>query len=268
MSAPLDVADAAPLDTLLYNRRWLKRTRPFNHVIVRDVFTVAAYRRLLAGYEDLLSIVLGRGYLEKHDIHGTTLTGDRVAAFHPLLSRDWHDALAGVFGVQATGHVLCGIHHHLVGSEPGFPHNDLNAGWFARDPAPGSIEFSAPYEIDYLTGKRLVDEAEPIETVRAVAAIYYLGNPPWSPGDGGSTGLYRRVTDAVEQPLLEVPPRNNSLFAFECTPNSYHGFISNRRYPRNSIIMWLHRPKSEVVDRWGADQIVPYGLRPAAKRKR
>ncbi|MDQ6782694.1 MAG: 2OG-Fe(II) oxygenase [Actinomycetota bacterium] len=268
MTAVVVANEYASLDSVLDNRRWLRRTKPFTHVIVRDVFTARTYRRLLAGLEDVLSSVPGQGYLERHDIHGATLTSDRVEDFDPLLSRGWHDLLAGVFGVQATGHVLCGIHHHFVGSADGFPHNDLNSGWFASDPLPGSIELSAPYHVDYSTGKRLVESADPTETVRAVAAIYYLGNPEWSPGDGGSTGLYRRASDAVDRPLLKVPPRNNSLFAFECTPNSYHGFISNPHHPRNSIIMWLHRPKSDVVARWGEHAIVPYGLRPKPKPKR
>jgi hypothetical protein len=43
---------------------------------------------------------------------------------------------------------------------------------------------------------------------------------------------------------------------FECRPNSYHGFISNKRGARNSMIMWLHRPKQDVIDRWGEDAIV------------
>jgi len=270
LTTPVDLVETqhAALAAVLENRRWLRRTAPFTHVIVRDVFTLSVYRRLLAGFEDLLATVLGRAYLENHDIHGTTLTPDWVEGFAPLLSRGWHDLLAGVFGVQATGHVLCGIHHHLVGSASGFPHNDLNSGWFANEPSPGSIELSAPYQVDYVTGERLVETAEPKETVRAVAAIYYLGNPKWSPGDGGTTGLYKGPADAVDRPLLEIPPCNNSLFAFECTPKSYHGFISNRRHPRNSIIMWLHRPKSEVIARWGEHAIVPYGLRPKAKGKR
>jgi hypothetical protein len=48
-----------------------------------------------------------------------------------------------------------------------------------------------------------------------------------------------------------VPPINNSMLLFECTPYSYHSFISNRRSVRNCLVMWLHRPKEEVTARWG-----------------
>jgi hypothetical protein len=43
---------------------------------------------------------------------------------------------------------------------------------------------------------------------------------------------------------------------FECTPVSYHRFCSNRRHPRNSVIMWLHRPWQDAVRRWGEEAIV------------
>jgi len=97
-----------------------------------------------------------------------------------------------------------------------------------------------------------------VETIRAVAAIFYLDNPPWSPGDGGTTGLYRNASDPVDQPAAVVPPLNNSMLAFECTPFSYHGFVSNRRHPRNSVVLWLHRSRQDVVRRWGEHAIVGY----------
>jgi len=255
-------------DVVLDNRAWLRRTKPFPHILACSVFSPAVYERLEAAYKESLNAVLGRAYLENHDIHGTTLGPSDVDRFHPLLSRAWNDLIASVVGVAVTGHVLCGLHHHLVGSQDGFPHNDLNSGWFAGEPAGGSIELSAPHVVDYTTGKALAEGAEPLETVRAIAVIFYLANAPWSAGDGGVTGLYRRATDVPHQPLLQVPPSNNTLLAFECTPLSYHGFISNRAHPRNSIIMWLHRSKADATTQWGDRAIVPYGLRPQARPKR
>ena len=49
---------------------------------------------------------------------------------------------------------------------------------------------------------------------------------------------------------------NNSLVLFECTPFSWHGYLGNRAKPRNSVVMWLHRPKADVVARWGEPSIV------------
>lgn len=261
------MSGAGGLDDALANRRWLLRSDPFPHVVARHVFRPEVYAGIEAGFRDLLDRVLGRSYLEDHDIHGTTVTAREADRFGPLLTRGWHDMLTSIFDVQATGQVLCGLHHHKVGSNDSFPHNDLNLGWFGGEAAPGQIELSSPHTVDYLTGKALADGATPVAAVRAVAMIFYLANPPWSVGDGGVTGVYRKGSDPVHRPALRVPPVNNSLFAFECTPRSYHGFIGNRRHPRNSIVLWLHRPKEVVTARWGEGAIVPYGLRPRAKAR-
>ena len=95
-------------------------------------------------------------------------------------------------------------------------------------------------------------------TIRGVAIIYYLNNLAWAPGDRGETGLYRAAQDPIEHPVVEVPPSNNSLLAFECTPHSFHTFRGNNRYARNSVIVWIHRQKSTVLGRWGDAAIVPW----------
>lgn len=241
----------------LANRRWLMRSKPFPHVVAANVFAPETYARLESSFREVLARSMG-GYLEGHDIHGTGLSAADAEAFSPLLSRGWHDMIANVFGISATGHVSCGIHHHAIGSASGAPHTDVNPGWFNGEPAPGSLEFTAPEWVEYTDGQVLQDGATPQETVRAVALLYYVANPPWYPGDGGETGVYRSLSDPADRAILRVPPRNNSLFAFECTPRSFHGFISNAKSERSTIIMWLHRSKEDVLARWGEDVIESY----------
>jgi hypothetical protein len=262
-------ASSPPLEEVLGQRRWIQRTHPFCHIIAYDVFTPSVYSRLEDSFLELLEESAGRPYLTAHDIHGQTL-GDRIASrFDPLLTRPWHDLLAKILKINATGHVAAGMHHHEVGSHNGFPHNDLNSGWFLGNPAPGQIVLSGS-EIDYTTGavKNETTDLRPVETIRAASILFYLANPPWEVGDGGATGLYRSAADDIEHPVAVAPPLNNSLLIFECTPASYHGFIGNRRSPRNSIVMWFHRPKQEVLDRWGEGAIVPYGRIPKRKEAR
>lgn len=249
----------------LLSRRWLRRSHPFPHIVAYDVFVPSVYEALVRRVSDAVRALGTHSYLEGHDIFGTTVTAQTAADLAPLTSRGWHDLLACLVGVRATGHVALGMHHHRIGSADGFPHNDLNLGWFAADPAPGAIELTQPDLVEYTTGAAKAAGVAPRETVRAVAALYYLANGDWQPGDGGTTGLYARASDPVSKPAMVVPPIDNSLFAFECTPTSWHSFISNRRRERNSIIMWLHRSKTEVIARWGADAIVPYGKRPAQR---
>lgn len=247
----------------LLSRRWLRRSWPFPHVVAYDVFVPGVYQALVGRVRQSLRGLGNHSYLDGHDIFGTTVTPDIAVGLEPLTLRAWHDFLAELTGVHATGHVALGIHHHRVGSANGFPHNDLNLGWFASDPTVNAIELSRPEAVEYTTGVARAAGIIPRETVRAIAALFYLDNGSWQQGDGGATGLYARGTDPTNKPALIVPPLDNSLLIFECTPTSWHGFISNRRHPRNSIIMWLHRPKNEVVARWGADAIVAYGRRPA-----
>jgi 2OG-Fe(II) oxygenase superfamily len=241
------------------NRRWERRAYPFKYVIARNVFTDAFYRRLEAAFRKRLGERSG-GYLKRHDIHGCTLT----KAEGPLglfASRGWHDMLARLLGIPATGEVNIGLHHHEPGSANGFPHNDLNPGWFAVHAGPNGtgVHLTRPDLVEYTSGRVLHPTAGTHETVRAAACIFYLNNPPWRPGDGGSTGIYRAASDQPNRPAAVVPPINNSLLAFECTPYSYHGFISNRMSPRDSVVIWLHREKKDALERWGEHAIVPYG---------
>lgn len=254
-----------PLAELLGQRRWIKRCQPFPHVIAYEVFRLAVYERLERRFIDLLDETAGRPYMRRHDIYGRTVEPDIAHHFDPLLTRPWHDLLARVLGITATGHVAVGMHHHRIGSRHGFPHNDLNPGWFLGEPPSNNLLISGP-EIDYTTGALLrATSAPPVKTIRAAAALFYLANPNWEPGDGGATGLYRSADDDVRRPAAAVPPLNNSMLLFECTPRSFHGFISNRTNPRNSIIMWLHRPKDDVIARWGEEAIIPYG-RPSTRK--
>ena len=94
------------------------------------------------------------------------------------------------------------------------------------------------------------------ETVRAVSALFYLANPPWAEGDGGETGLYDSVAAGARTEGVLVPPVNNSLVLFECTPYSWHAYARASRHQRNSLVMWLHRPRQDVVERWGESSVV------------
>lgn len=251
-----------PLRDCLQSRRWLWRTHPFPHIVAYDVFVPAVHEALARRVREAVGAFGGHSYLDGHDIFGATITAATADEVWPFTSREWHDMLARLLRVQPTGHVALGIHHHRIGSADGFPHNDVNMGWFAADPPPGAIELTRPEAVEYTTGVAKSPGVMPRETVRAVAALYYVANGDWQPGDGGTTGLYARSSDPVREPAMIVPPIDNSLLVFECTPTSWHGFIGNNRRERSTIIMWLHRPKDEVIRRWGARAIVPYGQRP------
>jgi hypothetical protein len=245
------------LDELLENRRWVRRVRPFPHVYAREVFTYAFYRQLHDEFERIereQPEVFQRNMVG-YDASGTAISRFRDGPLGVFVSREWHDLIAGVAGVRATGDVNAALHHHDPGGDSGWPHNDLNPAWFGG-PAPGPDEI----RFENVDGVALHDGARPPgvearENIRAVSLLFYLGNPDWEPGDGGETGLFSDVATAYRASAVAVPPVNNSMVLFECTPRTWHAFISNRTKPRNSVVMWLHRTKDEAVQRWGDESI-------------
>ena len=237
---------------------------PFPHFVVTDVFDTYVYRSLEATFQAIL--MRGFSHSPTSDRFSRSISGYDAYAMNfshvldePLrifLCPNWHRMLASVVGVDATGDVSGGLHHHSPGSRSGSVHNDLNPAWFIGEPNVGTTRLPDPDLCDYYSGYKGSPNVAAREMIRAVAMIFYLNNPPWSPGDGGETGLYDTGESRVEYPAVSVPPINNSMLIFKCTPYSYHSFISNRTKRRNSIVMWLHRPIEEAISDWGAHKIV------------
>jgi LPS sulfotransferase NodH len=244
------------LDDVLASRRWWKVARPFAHLRADNVFRPDVYQAMVEQYRGWMA----KGYFTRdipgYDVSAMTVTKENAGAFDVFVSRPWHDAMARVLGVDATGELNVTLHHHGVGSLSGTPHNDLNPAFFAEDDRDGEgLVVSAPKRCNYRKGTA-PDGVTVTERVRAISLIFYLAGPEQAQIVGGETGLYHAASDPVTAPAVAVGPRNNSLVAFECTPYSYHSFISNTRHERECLVMWWHRPKAEVVRRWGEHTIV------------
>ncbi|MFG1790646.1 2OG-Fe(II) oxygenase family protein [Nocardia sp. NPDC049149] len=244
---------------LFAHRRWVHRTQPFPHVYARDVFVPEFYQRLT---DDLARLraespgLFGK-VAANYSADGVRLTDvPKDSALAVFASRPWHDLVAGIAGVTATGDVEGSVHHHAPGAPYGWPHNDLNPAWFPGEP-PGPDEVRLPGgAVDIKTGHR-ADGVVARATVRAVAVLFYFGNPDWQHGDGGETALYDHLGENGRAPQLTlIPPLNNSLILFEVTPRTWHTFAGGNTKDRNSIVMWVHRTKAEAVDRFGGDRIV------------
>jgi hypothetical protein len=256
-------------DIISGTHRWLRYEQPFPHVLASNVFRPQVFQAM----EDEFRGLLARGLSDEpmgndtmfsramgsYDAYGYNFSQDRAGAFDVLLTPAWCRLLAELFDVKATHHVDFGLHHHLPGSRSGWPHTDLAPGWFADDPPrPDCYTLADHSLVNYQTG-RSARRAVPgvTEEVRAVAALIYLANDEWHCGDGGETALFGGAGGDRALPAKKVPPINNSVLIFECTPFSFHTFLSNGRSPRNSLIMWLHRSKNEVMHRWD-DRSITY----------
>ncbi|WP_419149878.1 2OG-Fe(II) oxygenase [Methylobacterium oryzae] len=85
--------------------------------------------------------------------------------------------------------------------------------------------------------------------MRYLTMIFYLNNDGWVEEHGGVTGIYTTPAFGSLHPAVLVPPKNNSLLLFECTPHSWHTFMTTSRR-RNSITLWLHRSMESSRKQW------------------
>lgn len=247
---------------LFAHRRWVRRATPFPHVYARDVFVDEFYQRLAADYLRVRRDRLAE-FHEVNELYSADAISLNKLRNGPLAlfgSREWHDLIAGVAGVRGTGDIEGAVHHHPPASPRGWPHSDLAPAWFPGAEPPAADETRLPdNSVDIQHGER--EPGTPArELVRGVAVMFYLANDPsWTAGDGGETALFAHVHGRHDPtPDLLVPPLNNSMVIFECTPRSWHTFAGNNVHDRNCVVMWLHRPKAEAVRRWGEGHIVEW----------
>jgi hypothetical protein len=150
-------------------------------------------------------------------------------------------------GLDAKFEVDGALHSHPPGSRSGWIHNDYNPGWFGRLAEQNEVYLNDG-ECNYRTGKMRAD-AEGVCRMRYITLIFYLGNPQWRAGMGGETGIYLSQNRPVDSADIFVPPKDNTLLLFECTPHSWHTFRTTS-FQRNSITLWLHRDSEDARKQW------------------
>ena len=117
---------------VLGQRRWQCCARPFPHFIAHDVFTPHFYSELDAAFGEVLARGLSEGKepgrfsrnITNYDAYAVTFDDDMLPPFQVFISREWHDLLAQLAAIPATGEVSGGFHHHLPGSRSGEICND------------------------------------------------------------------------------------------------------------------------------------------------
>ena len=251
-----DIAPAAGirLADVLAHRRWWVIDTPLRHLRVDDVFTDDVYGRIVDTFRTRMASGDFTRSLAGYDASAAAVTPANAGGFEVFLTREWHELIAALLDVPVTGDIIATLHHHAAGSLAGSVHNDLNPGWFPRRNDSG-INVHDPRLCNYRTGISSAGVAA-VERTRAISLLYYLDTSPDI--SGGGTGFYRSAGQSVDQPDVVVPPRNNSLVAFECTPFSFHTFISNIDRERNCLVMWWHRDRGDAIARWGNGSIVKW----------
>ncbi len=251
---------ASDIEPMLWHRRWWRYRYPFPHVRAVNVFRPRKYLELEAAFASWLDSSGGGTELDDHDLQGTTVTDGFEGPLRLFASPGWHQLLRSALKVSVTQHVNLGLHHHRPHSSPGFPHTDLNPGWFPADPGP--VVLADPGRVAYTSGGIHDSSVKAVRVHRAVAVLFYLNNPPWEREHENCTGLYRGARDEMAEPVVAVEPHSNSLLAFECTPWSFHGFVSGGTVARNTVVQWLHRAPASTNARWGSGVVSDYSGAP------
>jgi hypothetical protein len=149
--------------------------------------------------------------------------------------------------VALTPHVMGSMHHHKVNSPASWIHSDYNFANFLWNPNKEGMNPWTPgtnYQLRYDPHPHV------LKSVRAISMVYYFGNEPWTPGDGGETGFFK--SPRWEDVFFKSPPLNNTLCAFEVSPHSYHAFDTNTKNVRNSVAFWYHSEVLTAVKKFNA----------------
>lgn len=239
---------------------WHQAATPFRHLRAAEVFDADTYTGLAAQFRAVLDTTSGvrPGRYRMRPAPGSNdglilgLTEPLAAAFAPLFTEAWLRDLARLLDLPFVPRIEGALHSNPQGSRTGWIHTDCCSAWFDESRQPADTLILPPRgRCNYFTGKRRTADAEPAEYIRAATLIFYLCNDGWTPGDGGETGLYSRGHESKDTVEVLIPPVNNSLFLFECSPHSYHRFVTNPGRARNSVILWLHAHVDDALARWG-----------------
>ena len=227
---------------------------PYRHAIFRNVFSDAVAQNLLSYHERVNSKSLHIGTREQVGeamysarTYTPTLLDIQTSPVAAFFSQSLRESIQDCLGVTANDCIMMHSHRHDAPSTNGIPHNDCGVVCFPHH-GPSHNGFNI-YQQD--TGVIYSDDSRDAQpdvrkVARSIACIYHVGDANWQVGDGGETALYAMDQSTI---LKKVPPIHNSLFAFDTSPISQHGYLASPRKTRRSFIWWYHDEVVNVLDR-------------------
>jgi hypothetical protein len=230
-----------------------KFTEPYNHVVLRNVFREEVYDsmcRLFPGYISRCRRphgAVGTGGHFYDALIYSMLDADCVGGWEFFVQKAWQDYMASVFALEFTPHTAYSLHFHngshSAPSKSGWSHLDLSVCSVSARAKSGEVEITQGFEYADDSWDR---QPHARKVLRSVAMLFYLNNPQGGECSGGGTGIYSSYNTA--NLVKTIQPENNSLFAFEIGPDSYHGFVG-ANYDRSAMVQWFHSSPSYIVHR-------------------
>jgi hypothetical protein len=239
---------------------WTAHKYPFLHYRATNVLNKESYDRITASFNSFLNATYNNnGGNAKYKLQKSAQNydalilgmNDEIAPmFYPFFSENFLKLLANFVSIPFIPRIEGGLHSSPPNSRTGWIHTDFCSAYFDES-VPVSGLFPKREGCEYFSGVKKNPAAKPVEYVRMATLIYFLCNNNWQNGYGGETGLYGAAKQTYNTSFDLIPPVNNSLLLFKCSPHSYHRFVTNPGITRNSIILWLHSPVNYAESIWG-----------------
>lgn len=231
------------LASYIPNHRIQVKNRPFRYVVVDNFFTDEHHEALRREFQAVLDQKRFHSFGERYDASAyTPKPGTNEFPSDVMRTPEWLRYFATLFELEITNDEIMSFHHHTVGSASGGRHNDYIACSFRDDPLPNGV--NSWYNQCVYEDSSSTSQPGTRQVMRAITIIYYVNNECGGKF-GGETGIYdgERLVDTVA-------PVNNRLLAFEVSPDSFHTFLSNTKYERNSITQWMHQEQELMRTRF------------------
>lgn len=220
---------------------------PFHHVRLVDVFKPHIYQTMCDNFMSYINKT--KPYKDQpgavHNyagyIYGMKLP-DCINGYDFFIDNIWQTFIANIFNIELNNHIALSAHWHKAPSEAGFSHRDLNI--VCNLPTQEKIRLTGDC---YYSDDSLDKQPDTHKIIRSVALLFYLRNKEdWKLEDKGGTSIYKNWN--FNSLIKEIPPQNNSIFAFEVCPNSFHGF-SGSNFDRSAIVQWFHSSPAYLLNR-------------------
>jgi hypothetical protein len=242
-----------------------KYSDPFNYIIIDNLFNQEIYQKLCATFPSFISRTT-----RYKDQPGATsdyegyISGlgpkDLVNGYDFFASKPLQNFVEQSFNIKTSQYISPSAHFHKAPSKNGFMHRDANICSFPKV-INNDAFITSGGGVTYTDDS--IYNASSVKMIRSIALLYYLNNDQSDKCSGGGTGIYNKANNLINT----IEPKNNRLFIFEISYNSFHGFIG-ANFDRSAIVSWFHSSPAYIVHRnWESFRTHPHYIERWTQKK-
>jgi hypothetical protein len=217
---------------------------PFRHIVIDNVFDNSTYNEMCRVFPTFIARTVPYkdqpGATSNYEgyILGLSLN-DLLGGYEIFASKHLQNFVEKEFDIETTKFVSPSAHFHKPPSRDGFIHRDYNIVSFKDQQAEFVTTGGASYTDD------TNENPDSTKVLRSIALLYYLNNDDHINCSGGGTAIYESYSGGH---IKTIEPKNNRLFIFEMTDNSYHGFVG-ANFARSCVVSWFHSGPAYMINR-------------------